>query len=70
MAKQLNKIQKEEIVDRLKSFLDQSADVIFAYLHGSFTKGDFNDITILGRPRILPMHFAYSASGATSKTNL
>ncbi|MBT9163474.1 MAG: hypothetical protein DDT24_00381 [Chloroflexi bacterium] len=35
-----------EIQDRVRYFLGQRGEIVFAYLHGSFLKGDFRDVDI------------------------
>lgn len=35
-----------EIQDRVSHFLVQKGEIVFAYLHGSFLRGDFRDIDI------------------------
>jgi predicted nucleotidyltransferase len=35
-----------EIQDKIRHFLEQRGEILFAYLHGSFLEGDFRDIDI------------------------
>jgi predicted nucleotidyltransferase len=40
------KAEAAEIQDRVRHFLGQRGEILFAYLHGSFLTGDFRDIDI------------------------
>ncbi len=43
----MNRDKKEEIVGRIKEYLDKRKEVLFAYIFGSFVKSDeFSDIDI------------------------
>jgi len=42
----INKKQKEDIRKRVEDLLHKRPEIIFAYLYGSFLKGDFRDIDV------------------------
>ena len=56
----LTNLQVAEIQSKVKSFLEQRGEIVFAYLHGSFLEGSFRDIDIAvfltgrGKEQILP----------------
>jgi uncharacterized protein len=46
-AYQLSKEEKQEIKDRISSFLGQRKEIIFAYIHGSFISANwFRDVDV------------------------
>jgi len=42
----INEEQREKIGERMAGFLQKRPEIVFAYLHGSFLKGDFRDIDV------------------------
>ena len=65
--RKLSKTEKDAIENALKGLLAKHAEVIFAYVHGSFARGeDFSDIDIalyLGDVPASPLEYELSLEG-------